>query len=98
MQTEALPANTPRPALSVVSPCYNEEESLPQLHQRLSVVCQAVVGSDYEIVLVDDGSTDRTRALMAEISSQDPRVGAVILSRNHGHQLALTAGLLDLAR
>lgn len=93
MHTEALPANTPRPALSVVSPCYNEEESLPQLHQRLSAVCEAAVGSDYEIVLVDDGSSDRTRAIMAEISSRDPHVVAVILSRNHGHQLALTAGL-----
>ncbi|MEV8467231.1 glycosyltransferase family 2 protein [Fluviibacterium sp. DFM31] len=81
------------PALSVVSPCYNEEAVLPELYRRVTSVCRETVGEDYEIVLVDDGSSDRTRAMMEELSAADPHVVAVILSRNHGHQLALTAGL-----
>lgn len=83
----------PRPALSVVAPCYNEEGVLHELHQRLMAVCTGVVGSDFEIVLVDDGSKDKTRQLIAELSDQNPHVVGVFLSRNHGHQLALTAGL-----
>jgi dolichol-phosphate mannosyltransferase len=85
--------NAAPPRLSVVSPCYNEEGSLGELHRRLTDVCQAEVGDDYEIVLVDDGSSDRTRLILRELSAADPRVVAVLLSRNHGHQLALTAGL-----
>lgn len=81
------------PALSVVSPCYNEEESLPELHRRLTEVCQATIGDNYEIVLVDDGSKDGTRAEMEKLAAADDHMVCVILSRNHGHQLALTAGL-----
>jgi dolichol-phosphate mannosyltransferase len=86
-----LTASAPR--LSVVSPCYNEEGSLAELHRRLSAACRGEVGEDYEIVLVDDGSTDRTRSIIADLCDSDPRVVGVILSRNHGHQLALSAGL-----
>ncbi|MET0181517.1 MAG: glycosyltransferase family 2 protein [Caulobacterales bacterium] len=81
------------PALSVVAPCYNEQESLHELYRRLTTTCQNVSGSDYEIVLIDDGSKDRTRAIINEICDADPRVVGVFLSRNHGQQLALTAGL-----
>ncbi len=86
---------TPAPAvrLSVVVPCYNEQECLPELHRRTAVACEDAVGDAYELVLVDDGSTDRTWALMREISERDPHVVGVKLSRNHGHQLALSAGL-----
>jgi len=83
----------PVPRLSVVSPCYNEEESLPELYRRLTQVCTAEVGDDYEIVLVDDGSTDSTRSIMAGFCDKDPHVVGVVLSKNHGHQLALSAGL-----
>ena len=80
------------PFLSVVVPCYNEEAVLPAMHERLSRAC-AGLNLPYEIVLVNDGSRDRTWALMEEIAARDPRAVCVNLSRNHGHQLALTAGL-----
>lgn len=82
-----------RPALSVVAPCYNEEGSLRELHRRLTAACRDVVGGDYEIVLIDDGSKDATRAQIGELCQADSHVVGVFLSRNHGHQLALTAGL-----
>jgi glycosyltransferase involved in cell wall biosynthesis len=84
-------------ALSIVVPCFNEEECLPLLHQRLSEAGRTSFGEDYEIVLVNDGSRDRTWDIMQELAARDPRLTCVNLSRNHGHQLALTAGL-DLAR
>jgi dolichol-phosphate mannosyltransferase len=76
--------------LSVVAPVYNEEELVVQFHER---VCGALDGVPFELVLVDDGSSDRTPALLAEIAARDPRVRVVELSRNFGHQTALTAGL-----
>lgn len=82
-----------RPALSVVVPCYNEEESLPELIRRLGDVCQAYAESGYEIVLIDDGSRDQTRTLIQEFADKRSDIVGVFLSRNHGHQLALTAGL-----
>jgi glycosyltransferase involved in cell wall biosynthesis len=86
-----LPAAPPK--LSVVSPCYNEQGSLAELYQRLTSVCREVIGDNYEIVLIDDGSKDATRSLIKDLCEHDPRVVGVLLSRNHGHQLALSAGL-----
>jgi dolichol-phosphate mannosyltransferase len=80
--------------LSVVAPVFDEEGSLPEFHRRLS---GALEGADYEIVLVDDGSTDRTPELLRELAREDRRVRVIALSRNFGHQAALTAGL-DHAR
>ena len=80
-------------ALSAVVPCFNEETGLAELHTRLSSACRSVVADDYEIVLVDDGSTDRTWSIIRELAERDEHVVGVELSRNHGHQLALTAGL-----
>jgi len=80
------------PALSVVAPCYDEQDVLPEFHRRVSAACQALTDS-HEIVLVDDGSRDRTWSVLSELTARDPHVVAVKLSRNHGHQLALTAGL-----
>jgi dolichol-phosphate mannosyltransferase len=84
-------------ALSIVVPCFNEQECLPTLHRRLTVAALDAVGDDYELILVNDGSRDRTWSMMRDLAQDDPRLVAVDLSRNHGHQLALTAGL-DLAR
>jgi polyisoprenyl-phosphate glycosyltransferase len=81
-----------RPSLSVVAPCYNEQEVLPEFLRRVGIVLDAVGGTG-EIVLVDDGSRDRTWEVMVEAAGRDPRIVAVRLMRNHGHQLALTAGL-----
>ena len=84
-------------ALSIVVPCFNEQECLAALHDRLSKAARAVAGDDYELVLVNDGSTDGSWEIMRELTAADPRLVAINLSRNHGHQLALTAGL-DLCR
>ena len=81
------------PMLSIVVPCYNEEACLGALHERLGAAARNSVGDDYEIVLVNDGSRDRTWAMMQAAAASDPHVIGVNLSRNHGHQLALTAGL-----
>lgn len=81
------------PRLSVVVPCYNEAEGIGELHRRVSAACRAEVGEDYELVLVDDGSRDETWKRIAALVREDPAVTGVRLSRNHGHQLALTAGL-----
>lgn len=82
-----------RPSLSIVVPCYNELGCLEMLHARVSAAAQAAVGGDYEIVLVNDGSRDGTWPLMQRLATADPHLVAINLSRNHGHQLALTAGL-----
>jgi len=83
--------------LSIVVPCFNEEACLELLHRRLTEAAQAAVGEDYEILLVNDGSRDGSWPLMQRLAAADPRLACINLSRNHGHQLALTAGL-DLAR
>ena len=80
-------------ALSIVVPCYNEEACLGVLHDRLSKAAMTVFKQDYEIVLVNDGSRDTTWQLMRDLAAKDSHVVAINLSRNHGHQLALTAGL-----
>lgn len=74
-------------------PCYNEESSLLELYRRVSDVCAATLGSSYEIVLVNDGSRDGTLALMRKLAKSDSHIVAVDLSRNYGHQQALSAGL-----
>ena len=84
-------------ALSIVVPCFNEEACLPALHERLGAAARKAVGEDYEIVLVNDGSSDSSWPIMRKMAAEDAHVVAVNLSRNHGHQLALTAGL-DLCR
>ena len=84
-------------ALSIVVPCFNEEPCLVELHRRLTAAATVTVGDDYELVLVNDGSRDGSWARMQQLVAGDPRLVAVNLSRNHGHQLALTAGL-DLCR
>jgi dolichol-phosphate mannosyltransferase len=82
----------PRPTLSVVAPCFNEEAALPEFLRRVGVVLDTIGGLS-EIVVVDDGSRDGTWAVMTQAAARDRRIVAVRLMRNHGHQLALTAGL-----
>ena len=79
--------------LSIVVPCFNEEACLAELHSRMSAAARVAVGEDYELVLVNDGSRDSSWPMMHRMAADDPHVVAVNLSRNHGHQLALTAGL-----
>jgi len=89
-----------RPAISIVAPCYNEEAVLPEFVARVGAVLDGLghrnaagAAGTAEIVLIDDGSRDGTWAAMTEAAQRDPRVVGVQLMRNHGHQLALTAGL-----
>jgi dolichol-phosphate mannosyltransferase len=78
--------------ISFVVPVRNEEEVLPELHRRLDAVAGQIEG-DCEFILVDDGSTDRSREVMSELRARDERVKLLFLARNFGHQLAITAGL-----
>jgi polyisoprenyl-phosphate glycosyltransferase len=80
--------------LSVVAPVYDEEALVDEFYAR---VCAALEGVQFELVLVDDGSTDGSSAALERLATGDPRVRVVSLSRNFGHQTALTAGL-DHAR
>lgn len=79
--------------LSVVVPCYNEEAVIVETHRRLAQVLDGLKDLDWEILYVDDGSSDRTAELLREIQSKDARVRFVRLSRNFGHQVAFSAGL-----
>lgn len=80
-------------ALSVVVPCYNEADVLPEMYRRLSAACRAVSGDEFEIILVNDGSRDATWNLTEQLSALDPQLKGVNLMRNYGHQTAVTAGL-----
>jgi len=77
---------------SIVIPIYNEEETFPELVKQASEVMDLLDGPS-EVVLVDDGSRDSSYQLMVEASLRDPRFKVVQLSRNFGHQIAITAGM-----
>lgn len=79
--------------LSVVAPCYNEEGNLNLLETRVMAACRGAVGDDFEIVLVDDGSHDATWRLIQDKADSNPHIRGISLSRNFGHQIALSAGL-----
>ncbi len=78
--------------LSVVIPVLNEQQVLPELHRRLHKALENT-GADFEVIFVDDGSTDKTPDLLDQIHSQHPRFKYIRFSRNFGHQAAITAGL-----
>jgi dolichol-phosphate mannosyltransferase len=86
----------PEPLVSVVVPVYDEQEGLPELRRRVTAALAGVDGG-YEVVLVDDGSRDRSAELIEEWAAADERVVLVQLSRNFGMEIAMTAGL-DYAR
>jgi glycosyltransferase involved in cell wall biosynthesis len=77
--------------LSVVAPMHNEEETVDAFYERVRTALDGA--GPFELVIVDDGSTDRTPELLDRLASTDPRVAVVHLSRSFGHQAALTAGL-----
>jgi dolichol-phosphate mannosyltransferase len=99
-ETESLGSYTPTsareslgaPDLSIVVPLFNEEENVGELYRRLVAALDALWLS-YELVFVNDGSGDRTPALSDELHRRDPRVVPLHLSRNFGHQAAISAGL-----
>ncbi len=81
-----------QPLVSVVVPCYNEEAVLGECHSRLTSVLEES-GEEYELIYVNDGSKDRTEEILRSFHELSGRVRAVMLSRNFGHQAAVTAGL-----
>ena len=81
-----------KPTYSTIAPIYNEEESLPELYRRVKEVMDRT-GEPWELVLVDDGSQDKSTELIRELARQDERVRPVIFARNFGHQIAVTAGM-----
>ena len=83
-----------RPKLSIVCPAYQEEEVLPRFHPELTAVLDGLAAEyDIEVLYVDDGSRDRTLEVLRRLAAVDARVRYLSLSRNFGHQAALTAGL-----
>jgi dolichol-phosphate mannosyltransferase len=84
------------PTFSVVCPIFNESQTIHELYQRLKDVLDEL-NEPWELLLVDDGSTDGSTEMIRELASQDGRVRPVIFARNFGHQLAVTAGM-DYAR
>jgi dolichol-phosphate mannosyltransferase len=82
----------PKPEISTVVSCYNEEAVLPETTRRLIAALEGI-GLPFEIVYVDDGSKDNTPRILADLSASDPRIRVVRLSRNFGHQIAISAGL-----
>lgn len=87
---------TELPRYSIIAPCFNEEGVLPELHRRVREVMDQT-GEPWELVLINDGSRDRTPEIMRELHAADPRVKVLDFARNFGHQIAVTAGL-DYAR
>jgi dolichol-phosphate mannosyltransferase len=85
-----------KPVFSIIAPVYNEICCLDMLYQRIAEVMDQTK-SEWELVLVDDGSTDGSTEKIRELGKMDPRVRPVIFARNFGHQIAVTAGL-DYAR
>ena len=83
-------------SVSVIAPCHNEQECIDEFYRRMRRVLEAT-NKPYEMVFVNDGSSDQTAEKLIDIQRLDQNVVIVDLSRNHGHQLALSAGL-DVAR
>ncbi|UZF94819.1 glycosyltransferase family 2 protein [Bosea sp. NBC_00550] len=88
-----LPPSPRSDYLSVVIPCFNEEEGLGEALKRVDAACIAAAVPAYEIILIDDGSQDRTWEIISAAGRENPHIVGVRLARNFGHQLALSAGL-----
>jgi glycosyltransferase involved in cell wall biosynthesis len=87
-----MPSNRRLSSLTVVAPFFNEQDGAPEFHRRVSAEL-AALPLECNFVFVDDGSTDATLRVLNEIADRDPRVTVIGLSRNWGHQIALTAGI-----
>jgi len=82
-----------RSLLSIVVPVFNEEENLPELEARLRSAAESMEFRDYEFLLVSDGSTDRSEGMIRKLVARDPRFRGIFLTRNFGHQAAVSTGL-----
>ena len=79
--------------VSLVVPCFNEEEVIEETHRRLTALAKSQAAYNFEFLFVDDGSCDSTPQLLREIAATDQRARVLFFSRNFGHQLAVTAGM-----
>lgn len=84
-----------RDLISVIVPCYNEEESLPLFYIETGKVLRQMTEVDYELIFVDDGSSDNTRTIMKNLAEKDEKVRYVVFSRNFGKEAAMYAGLRE---
>jgi undecaprenyl-phosphate 4-deoxy-4-formamido-L-arabinose transferase len=90
-EKESASGSSSRLALSVVVPVFNERETLERLHRRLSQTLLAM-GRSYEVVYIDDGSTDGTESILKQLHQEDPRVRVIRFNRNYGQHAAVVAG------
>ena len=79
--------------ISIVVPMYYEEEVAQECYNRISNVCKSIENYDYEIIFINDGSKDKTLAILEKIAENDKNIKIISFSRNFGHQAAVTAGL-----
>ncbi len=80
------------PSISVIAPIFNEEKNIPELYRRVKETLD-LAGETWELLMVDDGSTDQSFELIRQLNHQDQRVLPVIFARNFGHQIAVSAGM-----
>ena len=81
-----------KPKFSIIAPVYNETESLPELFKRITEVMEQT-NEEWELILIEDGSTDGSTGAIRELAKRDSHIRPVIFARNFGHQIAVTAGL-----
>src|SRR5437016_5766286 len=87
-----LPGAHQEPDLGIVVPAYNEQENIPVLVRELAATLDAA-GCTFEVVIVDDGSSDQTATIVRGLARIDPRIRGLVLTRNFGHQAAISIGL-----
>ncbi|QBD78169.1 glycosyltransferase [Ktedonosporobacter rubrisoli] len=85
-------ADIPVPTFSIIAPVYNEEETIPHFYERVVAVMEGLE-KPFELLLINDGSSDNSYRVMCELHTRDPRVHVINFSRNFGHQIAISAGL-----
>jgi len=81
-----------RPTFTIIAPIFNELENIPELYPRIREVMDQT-NEPWELILVDDGSTDGSTEIIRKLAENDMRVRPIIFARNFGHQIAVTAGI-----
>lgn len=81
-----------KPTFSIIAPIFNEAETIPEFYRRMCAVMDGM-GEPWELIMVNDGSTDASDSLINELAEKDHRVRPVVFARNFGHQIAVTAGM-----
>ena len=82
--------------ISILIPCYNEQESLPALYKRLKELMDSIENYQFEIMFVNDGSRDDTLKIIKDLRAKDSRVNYVDMSRNFGKEIAMIAGMTQI--